>query len=115
MTTKFAPHKNTTEFIEHLETGLSEMGFNFMNFNPTPVTMSNGEDGYVFSQIENPKDNDATVCVLHDGITFPNSTVTLMFKEDQRPSMVAVLFLTSMLQKKLINPSCPRCEEISNV
>ena len=49
MTTKFAPHKNTTEFIEHLETGLSEMGFNFMNFNPTPVTMSNGEDGYVFS------------------------------------------------------------------
>ena len=96
---KFNPQKNTTEFIQHLEMGVEEMGWNFMDFFPTPVTMSNGEDGYVFSQIENPKDNDATVCVLHDGITFPNSTVTLMFKEDQRPSMVAVLFLTSMLQK----------------
>jgi hypothetical protein len=28
--------------------------------------------------------------------------------------MVAVLFLTSMLQKKLINPSCPQCEEECN-
>ena len=108
----FKPHKNTVEFIQHLETGLTEMGYDFMNFNPTPVTMSNGEDGYVFSQVENPEDAENTSLVLHDGISFPDSNVKIMFKgEEQPPSIVAILFLTSMLQKKIISPSCPHCEE----
>ena len=110
---KFNPHKNTEEFIRHLETGLTEMGYDFTDFNPTPVTMSNGEDGYVFSQVIYPEDAENTVCVLHDGISFPDSNVKMMFSKDkdQPPSLVAILFLTSMLQKKIINPSCPKCEK----
>ena len=112
MSEKHTPHKNTEQFIRHLEIGLTEMGYDFTDFNPTPVTMNNGEDGYVFSQTKNPKDADNTALVLQDGISFPDSTVKIMFKgEEQPPSMVAILFLTSMLQKKIINPSCPHCEE----
>ena len=112
MSEEHTPHKNTEEFIRHLEIGLTEMGYDFTDFNPTPVTMSNGEDGYVFSQVENPEDAENTCVVLKDGIRFPDSTVTMMFDEEknQPPSLVAILFLTSMLQKKIINPSCPQCE-----
>ena len=113
MTDKHTPHKNTEEFIRHLEIGLTEMGYDFTDFNPTPVTMSNGEDGYIFSQVENPKDAENTVCVLHDGITFPDSNVKMMFsaEKDQPPSMVAILFLTSILQNKIVSPSCPHCDD----
>ena len=113
MTDKHTPHKNTEEFIRHLEIGLTEMGYDFTDFNPTPVTMSNGEDGYIFSQTENDNDAENTCVVLKDGIRFPDSTVTMMFSEEknQPPSMVAILFLTSILQNKIVSPSCPHCDE----
>tara|TARA_B100000927_G_scaffold263743_1_gene235436 strand:- start:338 stop:682 length:345 start_codon:yes stop_codon:yes gene_type:complete len=113
MSQKHTPHKNTEQFIRHLEIGLTEMGYNFTDFNLTPVTMNNGEDGYVFSQVENDKYAENTVCVLHDGISFPDSNVKMMFSEekDQPPSLVAILFLTSILQKKIISPSCPHCDK----
>ena len=68
---KFNPQKNTTEFIQHLEMGVEEMGWNFMDFFPTPVTMSNGEDGYIFSQVKDCENADHSVCVLNKGSTFP--------------------------------------------
>ena len=63
MSEKHTPHRNTEQFIRHLEIGLTEMGYDFTDFNPTPVTMSNGEDGYIFSQTKNPKDADNTDCL----------------------------------------------------
>ena len=109
---KFNPHKNTTEFMQHLETGIEEMGWNFMDFFPTPITMSNGEDGYVFSQIKDCEDADHSVCVLGDGISFPEPNKTkILFDEDQPPSIVAILFLTSIIQDKIISPQCPCCSK----
>ena len=109
---KFNPHKNTTNFMKHLETGLTEMGLDFMDYKPTGVFMNNGESCYLVSQVPNSEDADDTFLVTKDGIEFPDSTVKIMFKgEEQPPSMVAILFLTSILQKKLVSPNCPHCEE----
>ena len=109
---KFNPQKNTTEFIQHLEMGVEEMGWNFMDFFPTPVTMSNGEDGYIFSQVKDCENADHSVCVLNVGITFPEpNKTTIMFSKEQPPSIVAILFLTSMIKGEIINPQCPSCSK----
>ena len=96
---KFKPHKNTTNFMKHLETGLTEMGLDFMDYKPTGVFMNNGESCYLVSQVPNSEDADDTFLVTKDGIEFPDSTVKIMFKgEEQPPSSTQEQVLEEVIQ-----------------
>ena len=118
MTKEFTLDPRVTEFLQHLETGLAQAGLDFEDYNPTYVQLHDEENrdkligGCIFSQVIKPIDNENTVCVAPDGISFPEpSTSKLPFKFDQPPSMVAILFLVAMMQEKIIDPpSCPHCE-----
>lgn len=107
-----------TEFLKHLETGLAQAGLDFKDFNPKYVYLKDegknvDTNGCIFSQIINPNDFAYTVCVAPDGISFPEPNKSkLPFSFDQPPSLLAVLFLVSMIKEELIDPpSCPHCEE----
>ena len=118
MTDNFILDPRVTEFLKHLETGLAQAGLDFKSFNPRYVYLKDegkNEDtnGCIFSQVINPKDFVNTVCVTPDGVSFPEPNKSkLPFSFDQPPSLLAVLFLVSMIKGEIIDPpSCPYCEE----